>query len=67
MSLTVLGMAPDKGHSSKYPTLYVAMQKPNDEYYGGRKGAFLLCYLTNFTLFQMTYTLNYKKLPDKLI
>ena len=29
-----LGMALDMGHSSKYPTLSVAMHNPNDEYNG---------------------------------
>ena len=38
MSLTVLGIVSDKAHSSKYPTLSVAMHKPNDEYYGPMVG-----------------------------
>ena len=33
-------IATDKGHSSKYPTLSVAMHKPTDEYFGGYETGF---------------------------
>ena len=44
-------IATDKGHSSKYPTLSVAMHKSTDEYIGGYKIGFFL--LLNFTILKL--------------
>ena len=47
--MALFSIATDKGHSSKYPTLSVAMHKPPDEYFGGYKQVFFL--LLTFTFF----------------
>ena len=44
----------DKGHSSKYPTLSVAMHKPTDEYFGGHETRF---FLLNFTLLKLNVSM----------
>ena len=38
--MALYSIATDKGHSSKYPTLSVAMHKPTDDYFGGYKQVF---------------------------
>ena len=44
--MALYSIATDKAHSSKYPTLSVAMHKPTDEYFGGYKQGFFLLNLT---------------------
>ena len=44
--MALYSIATDKGHSSKYPILSVAMHKPTYEYLGGTNRAF---FLLNFT------------------
>ena len=47
-SMVSYSIATDKGPSTKYPTLSLAMHKPTDEYFGGYETGFFL--LLNFTL-----------------